>query len=142
MQANSALLDKRRQVIGVGAAGHLHVDAGIGGFGGRVFVIGGQAVHGQLTDGIPVTDDETVVFPFVPKNLPQEQFIRAGGDPVQIAEGCHERRHAGVERRLEGREVDVAQFDLGDVGGVVVPPALAGAVAREMLGTGGDVAGF
>ncbi len=38
--------------------------------------------------------------------------------------------------------MDVAQFDFGDVGGVVVAPAFAGAVTREMLGTGGDVAGF
>ncbi len=119
---------------------HVHVHAGQERLPGRGAPIPGQPVVHQLGDGVPVTHDEAVEAPLLPQDPGHQLPVRRGRDSVQVAEGRHEGDDTGLQGRPERREVDVAQLPLGDVGGVVVLPALAGAVPGEVLGAGGDVA--
>ena len=135
---DALLGQQRRQVIAVGRARHLHVDAGAQRLERGVLLAGGEAMHDHVDDRFPVADDEARELPFVPQHGPQQETVARCGDAVDVAEGGHEGGDARIDRRLEGRHVDVAQVDLGDADVAVVTPAFARAVADEMLGASRD----
>ena len=61
------------------------------------------------------------------------------GHAVDRVERAHRGVRTGVDRRLERRQVEVAQRGLGHVGGVVLAAALRGAVGGEVLGARGNL---
>ena len=103
------------QVIAVRRARHLHVDAGTQRFERGVLLAGGKAMHDHVDDRFPVADDEARESPFVTQHGLHQEPVARRGHAVDVAEGGHEGRDARIHRRLEGRHVDVAQVDLGDV---------------------------
>ena len=125
-------------MIGVGAADHFHVDAGAGGLESRIPKIGGEPVIDQLLDGNPVADHEAIERPFIAENLLHQEAVAACGHAVKVTERRHQADDSRVDRRLERRQVDIAQFVFRDIRGVVVAPGLAGPVTGKVLGAGGD----
>ena len=134
--ADLAVFDKLRQVLRIRAAHHLHVHARGDRLARRIPAVCREPVISELVDRVPVADHEAVEIPLVAQYVLHQEPVAAGGNPVQVAERRHQCRHTRVDRRLERRQVDVTQFVLGDVGGVVVPPRFAGAVTGKMLGAG------
>ncbi len=122
----------------VGAEDHVDINPGAQAETGRVGRAFGDAVIDKFADGIPVADDDAAETPLLLENGAQEKSVGRNRDPADLVERGHDRGAAGLDGRLEGRQVDLAQGALGDIGGVVVASALAGAVADEVLGAGGD----
>jgi hypothetical protein len=130
------------EVVDVEAAHHVHVDAGEECLAGGLRVVRRDAVGEQFVDAGPVRGHDAVEAPLVAKHAREQARIRHRGQAVHHVEGRHHGFRARIHRGLEGREVEVAQVGRGDVGGVVVAPALRGAVAHEVLGGGGHSAGM
>ena len=86
----------------------------------------------------PIRDHEAVEAPLALQDRALQ--IRAGGHrrTADLVEAVHQRGDAGVDRGAEGRQHDVAQGLLREVGGVVVATTFGEAVACEVLGAGGD----
>ena len=134
-------------------AGHLGVHTGVerqrrgrGAVGGdpvpalpRVGCPGRAGTH--LGHGGPVALDEPVKAPLALEDPVHRVVVAAARHAVDRVERAHGRVRAGVDRRLERRQVEVAQPLLGQVGGVVVTAALRLAVGREVLGAGHELVG-
>ncbi len=93
----------------------------------------------HLRDCGPIALDEAVEAPLVLEDVGQQVVVPAGRLAVQGVERAHERVGSGVERRFEGREVQVAEPLLRHVCGVVVAPALGLAVGGEVLRAGHEL---
>ena len=140
-QLQCAVLDEPGEVLRVGVAGHVHVEARTQRAEGRVAPVAGEALDDEVPDGHRVADDEALEPPLAPQDVAQQEAVPAGGDIVEVHVGAHKRPDAGLHCGLEGREVDVAQLALGQVDRIVVAPAVRRAVTREVFGTGHDMIG-
>jgi hypothetical protein len=97
-----------------------------------------DAVMGQFHHRRVVADHEAVEAPFLAQDLVHQVRIGRGGHAVERVERAHHRRRARLHRGLVRRQVDLAQADVGHVGGVVLAPGLGRAVGGEVLDRGSD----
>ena len=95
----------------------------------------------QLGDGRVVALDEAVEAPALLEHLVLGVLVRAAGHAVDRVERAHQRVRAGVDRRLERRQVEVPQPLQRHVGRVVVAARLGLAVGGEVLDAGHDLVG-
>jgi hypothetical protein len=110
-----------------GHAGHLDVEAGVG--GGRT-VVGGP----------PVRDDEPLEPPLGLEHVREESPVFGGVDAVDPVVGGHDRTHPGLaDRGLEGAEVELSEGALVDLGGDGVAVGLL--VVGDEVFRGGHHAG-
>ena len=108
-QLECAVIDQGGEVIGVGVAGHIHVQASIQGTESRVATITSKALNDQVADGEGIADDEALEAPLAAQDVVQQEAVAAGGDVVEVHVGAHKGANAGLHGSLEGWEVDVAQ---------------------------------
>src|SRR5438477_442056 len=73
-----------------------------------------DAVVDQFRDGRPVADDEACEAPLAPQHRVGEPRVPRRGHARDVIERRHETRDAGVHRRLERRQVDLAHRALRD----------------------------
>ncbi len=133
-----SVADQVGDVVEIGVRHHVHVDTGRERQSGRIGLVGCEAVRDQLAGGVPVGDDHAVESPLVAQHLLQQPAVGGRGDAVVVVERGHDGHGAAVaDRLLEGRQIDVAEQALGDVGRVVVAASLGGSVADEVFGAGG-----
>src|ERR1700730_7138600 len=99
---------------------HIHVDAREKTLPSRCRLIVRNAVRHSLADRVVVADHEPLEGPFVPQNLRQREWIRAGWDLIERVEGAHECCSAFVKRCTERRQVNLAEQTLGDFSSVVL----------------------
>ena len=125
--------DEFGEVLCVGLAGHVHVEAGADGLVGRVCRVLGKAVCLQALDGKCVRDDEAFEAPFLAQDVSEQPVIAGGWDVIQIHVCAHEASCAGFFGRVEGDEIDIAHEHFRNIRRVVVTTAVGSAVAREML---------
>src|SRR5450631_4341198 len=135
---DSFLLNFRRQILHVSAAGHVHIEPSGERLRGCVLTVAGIAVSDETVNGVGVADDETFEVPRVTQDVAKQPAITGGGDVVEIHVGAHEGRYAGIGGGFEGRQVGIPHLFFGDVGGIVVAAAVGGAVTGEVFGTGQD----
>ena len=126
----------------VGPAAHVEVDAGPDGQGRGLAQVGGDALVDELADAVPVGHDHPVEGPLALEHLADEVLVGVHGGAVDVVEGRHDRADPGVDGRLEGPQVQVAQGVLADADRVVVAAAGGEAVAREVLGARSDPVGI
>ena len=108
---------------------HLEVEPG----GDR----GGPVVHRA-----PVGDDQAVEAPLLAQHLGQQPVVLGGVDAVDLVVGAHHRPRLGQrDHPLEGRQVDLAQRPLVDVGADPGPVGLL-VVGGEVLQRGADALGL
>jgi hypothetical protein len=126
-------LHERRQIPRIEAALHAHVDArekcelrGVA----RTF---GIAVRDELFVSRIVGDDEAAKSPLAAQDRREQRFVGARGHPVDVVERAHRRERAGVEGRLERRQVNLSQRLAGDLDVVVIQAAAHRAVGGEVL---------
>ena len=136
-----ATLQGDRQAVGVGAGHQVDVDAGLEGESGGRRDVGGDAVRDQLGDGVVVADVDAVEAPASPHEILQDRGIGGHRHALEIGEGGHQRGTAGIDRRLEGRQVGLVEGALGDFHLRVVAAGQHGAVGSQVLGGGGDEVG-
>jgi hypothetical protein len=131
-----AAANQRRQLVQVGAAVQVDVDAGgqrqSRGVGGR----GGDAVLLQFRYGVEVGDDHAIKAPAFAQQAGQQRAVGRAGDVVECCQRRHHGTDAAVDQCTERRQVDDVQQALRQVGRVVVAPAFHRAVADEVLGRG------
>ena len=133
-QLLAVVVDQRRDHLGVGA----RVERGRRGLG----AVTGDAVVDQLGDGGVVALDEAVEAPLLLEDVGLGLMVRAAGAAVDRVERAHRGVRARVDRRLERRQVEIAQPPLRHVGRVVVAPALRRAVGGVVLDAGDDLVGL
>ncbi len=133
-----AFFDELRHVLAVETTHHLHVHAGVEripcGFG----LIGGEPVGDEFLDGRVIAQDEAVEFPLAAQNGRQREGIGRGRNAAEIVEGAHDRAHARLDGRLEGRKINLPQRSFGHIGRVVIASAFGRAIADEVFGAGED----
>ena len=95
----------------------------------------------QLGDRRVVALDEAVEAPALLEDVGLGVLVRAARHAVDRVERAHQRVRAGVDRRLERRQVEVPQPLERHVGRVVVAPALRLAVGGEVLDARHDLVG-
>ncbi len=105
---------------------HLHVETG------------GERSHGVAQTPDEVGDDEAVEAPLVPEDVGQQHPVLPAPRAVDRVVGAHDARGAGVDDRLEVRQVDLVQRRLvdGDVDG---EPGVLHAVQGVVLDAGHHV---
>ena len=137
-----ALLEQLGDLGVVEVGHHVHLDTGfqrlLRGGGG----IERDAVVGQFHHRGVVADHEAVEAPFLAQDLVHQVRIGGGRHAVERVERAHHRGRAGLDRCLVRRQVDLAQADVGHVGGVVLAARLGSAVGGEMLDRGGHALGL
>ena len=138
---DGAALERHRQAVGVGAGHHVDVDAGLEGEGGGGGNIGGDSMRHQLGDGVVVADVDAVEAPASAHQVLQHGAVGRHRHALEIGEGGHEGGAAGIDRRLEGRQVGFVEGALGDFHLGVVAAGQHGAVGGQVLGGGGDGVG-
>ena len=84
-----AIGDELGEVVGIGEARHVHVDAGSQSLEGRIRVILGIAVGYETADGHSVRHNEALESPFPAQYVRQQPVIAAGGHVVQVHVGRH-----------------------------------------------------
>ena len=133
---------------GVGAGGrvvevaaHLDVEAGGQRHAGGVGQVGGDPVGDEVLHPGGIADDSAGEAELILEHPGEQAPVGVDGAPVDGVEGGHDASDAGRRAGGEGREVDGLEALVGDVDGVVVAPALGGAVADEVLGGGDEGAG-
>jgi hypothetical protein len=148
-----ALADELLSEVGDVRAHHLRVDAGVERDAGGVRAVGGDAVaaralvrvarraRAELGDGGVVALDEAVEAPPALEDVRHELAVRARGNGADRVEPAHDGVRTGVDRCLERREVQVPEALDGDVGRVVVAPALRLAVGGHVLRARHDLVG-
>ena len=92
----------------------------------------------EVPNGVGVAHDEALEAPRVAQHLGEQPAAARRRNPVEVHVGGHHVAGAGVDRRLERREVHVPELGVGEVDLVVVAPTERGAVAGEVLRTGDD----
>ena len=117
---------------------HVHVHAGVDRLHGSILRVGGESVRDHLAGRVPVRYDHSVESPLVAEHLFEQEAVARRGNAVVVVERGHQGHGAVADGLFEGRQVDVAQLPFGQVGRIVVPAALAGSVAHEVLGACGD----
>ena len=70
---DEAFADGVGECVTHGGAGHFHVDTGVDGADGSVFIVLGEAVGGEALDGGPVADDHAVEVPVVAEDVVEEE---------------------------------------------------------------------
>ena len=123
-------------LVGGVVPAHLHVQAGHQSARSGVGQILGEVLGGQGLDSIGVRDDEALETEGSAQDIGQQPPIAAGGHAAQVHISAHDVAGPSVDGRLEGRQVDIPQFVVGDLAVLVVPATAGGAVAREVLGAG------
>ena len=141
---HSVLEQLRAEVTNQGA-GHLRVDPRVERCGRGAGTVGGDSmaalavirVHGragtQLLDRRPIALDEAVELPLALEDLVHRVAVRAAGNAVDRVERAHHGVGAGIDRRLERRQVHVAEALLRHVRRVVVAPGFGLSVGDEVL---------
>ena len=101
-------------------ARHLHVQAGV------------DEVDGM--NRAPVRGHESLEAELVAQDFGERGLVAAGKSSVEAVVGAHDRRDAGLDSRVEGRNVDLVQR-------LVVDPDVAavGVIAHEVLDLGHDM---
>ena len=129
--------------VGVGGVGdrHLHVHPGVDRACGGIAQIRGEAVGDETPDHVGVAHHEALESPGLAQHLGEQPSVAAGGNTVQAHVRGHHVSGAGVDRRLERREVDVPEFGVGQVDLVVVAPTERGSVPGHVLRAGDDPLG-
>ena len=122
-------------------AAHLDVEAGGQGGRGGVGQVGGHPVGDEVLHSGGVADDRAGEAELALEDAGEQAPAGVDGAAVDRVEGGHDGPGAGLDAGGEGRQVDAAQALVGHVHGVVVAPALGGAVADVVLGGGDDGAG-
>jgi hypothetical protein len=148
-----ALPQQLRPEVADERARHLGVDPRVERERRRVRAVGGDAMAAlrhvagvlrrarpQLRDRSPVALDEAVEAPLALEDVGHQVAVAAARNAVQRVERAHEGVGAGVERRLERWQVQVAEPLLRHVGRVVVAAGLRLAVGREVLRAGDQLA--
>jgi len=125
-------------VVGL-ADGHLHVEAGVEGAECGVCGVFGEAVVLEALDGVGVGDGEALELPIFAEDIGEEPVVAGGGDVIEVHVGAHDGAGTGFDASVEGREVDVVELCVGDVGGVVVTPALRCSITRKVFEAGEHV---
>ena len=98
-------VDQAGQILRIGEAGHVHVEAGVHGFEGCVFGILGVAMGLQCADGPGIGDHETLEAPLLAENVGEQPVVSSGGHIVQVHVGAHEGAGAGLLGRMEGDKI-------------------------------------
>ena len=140
-QLKRAILDQSGEVLHVGVAGHVHVEARTQRAEGRFAPVAREALGDEASDGKRVADDEAPKAPLAPQDIAEQEAVPARGDIVEVHVSAHQRPDTGLHGGLEGREVNVAQLALGQVDRIIVTPAVRRAVTREVFGAGHDTIG-
>ena len=118
---------------------HVHLHLRVHAQHSRFAQVLAVAVGNHIRRRRPVAHEHAVVAPFVAQDVHIEMAIRRRRHTVQVVEGAHDSRAAGINRRFERRQIDLAEQYLGNPSGVVVASALAGGVAGEVLHAGSKV---
>ena len=129
----TSFFDESFQIIDIGAATHIHVYARGDGERSGIGWIFGKAVSYQISHGEGVTHYEALKIPSVAENVCQEESIACSRYAVEIHIGAHDCARSGFNGRMEGREVDVPELLIGDVGRIIITSTIGGAITREML---------
>src|SRR6266851_5069157 len=85
-------------------------------------------MRNHFNNGFVVTYDKAVELPLVSQHLSQGERASRGRHAIQIVKGRHIRRDPRMPHSLERFQVDIPEQDLGDPGGVVVPPGFSATV--------------
>ena len=139
LHAHPTLFHKALQVPRIAVPLHVHLHLCVHAEHGRFAQVLAVAVSNHVRRRRPVAHEHAVVAPFVAQDVHIEMSVRRRRHTVQVVEGAHDSRAAGINRRFEGRQIDLAEQYLGNPSGVVVASALAGGVAGEMLHAGSKV---
>ena len=103
------------QVLCIDTAPRVHVDGGVECQLGGVPPVGCVAVLDELSDRIPVAHDEAVELPLTAQDAVDRECVCRRRHAVQQVERAHDGRCAGIDARLEWRQVDLPQASLGHV---------------------------
>ncbi len=74
--------------------------------------------------------------PFAAQNIGQQMMIAGRWNPGNIVERRHDGDGAGIDARLERRQVDLTQRRFRNIGGIILHPTLHRAISREMFQAG------
>ena len=115
------------------AAVEIHVDTRQDAQSHGVLEVAGHSVLHQFADGVEVAHHRPGEPPLLPQHRAQQEGVAGARHAADLVERAHGRIGPGVERRLERRQVDVAQRALRDVDRVVVAAGFGGPVAGVVL---------
>ncbi len=90
--------------------------------------VGYQLVHTGI-----VAHHEAPETPLTAQDVSHQPAVAGSGYAVDLVERGHEGAHACLGGCLVGRQVDVAQGVLGELGGVVVPSRFGSAVGCQVF---------
>ena len=153
LHRDPAFLQQLRAEVADQRARHLGVHAGVERERRGTGSVGGDSVPAfagvgclrragsHLGHGGPVALDEPVEVPFVLQDLVHQLVVATARHAVDRVERAHNRVRAGIDRGLEGRQVEVPEPLDGHVGRVVVAAALGLAIGREVLGARNELVG-
>ena len=135
---NAIGAQQRGNRVGIDTALHVHVDTRHERAPPGLCLRARDAVLNQFRDRRPVTHYESLESPLVAQHRAGEPGVPGGWHAGDVVERGHKTGDAGVDGRLERRQVDLAHRALGDLCLVVVATRLGAAVAGEVLRGGED----
>ncbi len=138
---NRAAADEIGQIFAVEAALHAHVDAGEEREARGIAPVLCIARGNHFLVPRIVGDDEALETPFAAQQVGLQPAIAGRRHAVDLVERGHAGQRARIERRLVGRQIDLAQAAVGHVHHVVVEARFTRAVGREMLHAGHQMIG-
>ena len=124
-------------MVKVAVVDHIHIYTCFDGIFSSIAVVLGKAfVLAHLLNCAPVAYHKAFKAQLTAQNVGHNTLVSVGGNAVNIVEGGHHSRQGTVHCRAECGEIVVLQGVVGYLGVVVIPAALACAVAYEMLCAG------
>lgn len=105
-------------MCGVRAGDHVDIHAGRNRLGGRVPQVGGDSLADQLSDAVPVGNDDAIEAPFVLEHCAEQVTVGMHGHTIDVGERCHHGGAARLDRSPERPQVKVAQGVLANLDGL------------------------
>ncbi len=95
----------------------------------------------QLAHRAKIAHHKAVEIPLVTQDLRQRERIGRGRNAVERVERAHHGRRSRVDGRPIGRQVNLAQRQLGHIDGIVFATRVGRPIGREMFHARGDRVG-
>ena len=139
---DAPLADLREKCVAIGGRNHFHIHPRRHRQPGTLRIIGRHPMVLEFQHRFPIADHKPGKAPFAAENLRKGVMVGGGRDAREAVKGAHHRHRSGLDSGLEGGQIGIAEAVFRNISGVVVTPALRGAIGDIVLEAGGNMAGI